>query len=176
MILKRGDKEDQNNDSDQVKDSKYINELGSVTLNANMDEAFYWYLNKILDKVNEFTRETRNLDDKEKSKRLDIVKAHFLYARNFYELRVMGNSRKNEVKQFHPCLVALVCLMDSGIVRITENHSCEHDNYVYFFATRLKFCAYSHRLYVILKRPNRSSFDRLNLIEDLKNCHKLIKA
>lgn len=175
-MVKKTDKDNQNNDL-EFKDSKYINELGSFNLNSNMEEAFYWYLNKISEKVSEFTRKNLILDEREKGKRLEKIKAHFLYARNFFELRVTNNknSRKTELKVFHPCLIALACLLDSGLVRIAEEHSCEHDDYVFFFATRLKYCAYNHRLFVVLKRPNRSSFERLNLIEDLKLCHKLIK-
>ena len=119
----------------------------------------------------------KTLTDEEKCKRDNICKAHLLYARNFYEMRVSKSIQLNiSLEKEHPCLIVLSCLLDSDALRIVETHSCKCDKYIYLFTTKVKFCAWKSKLFVILKRPNRSSIDRLNLIEDLSNCHKLIKS
>lgn len=116
------------------------------------------------------------LNETDKSKRVDICTAHLLYARNFYDMRVSGSGNlKQQLANVHPCLISLACLIDSDAVRIVESHSCACDTYVYMFATRLKFCAWKSKLYIILKKPKRSSIERLALIEDLNKCYKLIQ-
>ncbi len=143
---------------------------------ANQREAFHWYLNLINDKITNCIQQDKQLGKQDITKRLNICQAHLLYAKNFYEMRINNSQKlKLHLSNIHPCLIALACLLDSDAVRIIESHNCACDTYIYLFSTRLKFCAWKSKLYIILKKPKRSSIDRLNLIEDLTNCHKLIQ-
>lgn len=134
------------------------------------------YLNVLFDKILNCIRNSTHLNENDKTKRENISKAHLLYSKNLYETRITKSTElKVSLEKMHPCLIALSCLLDSDALRIVETHSCKCDSYIYLFSTRVKFCAWKSKLYVILKRPKRSSIDRLTFIEDLTNCHKLIK-
>lgn len=133
----------------------------------------------MFDQMVKCIQEDKNLAETDRAKRLSIANAHVLYAHNFYQMRTSTSSTnsllKLQLSKIHPCLIALACLLDSDAVRIVDSHKCECDNYIYLFATRLKFCAWKSRFYIILKRPNRSSIDRLTLIQDLTSCHRLLQ-
>ena len=132
---------------------------------SSRTEAFHWYLNLIFDTICNLTNADKSIKEEEKAKRINICKAHLLYARNFYEMRISKSAQlKANLDNIHPCLVALACLMDSDAVKVVDSHNCTCDKYVYLFSTRAKFCAWKSKLFIILKRPKRSSFDRLNLI------------
>ncbi len=134
-------------------------------------------MNLLFDKMVNCIQNSAHLSESDKTKRENICKAHLLYARNLYEMRITkSNELKVSLEKEHPCLIALSCLLDSDALRIVETHSCKCDSYIYLFSTKVKFCAWKSKLYVILKRPKRSSIDRLAFIEDLSNCHKLIKS
>lgn len=121
-------------------------------------------------------KEEKNLNMNDINKRLQITCAHLLYARNLYEMRVNNCiDIKRNLENQHPCLIALACLLDSDAVRIVESHTCSCDQYIYMFSTRVKFCSWKTKLFIILKKPKRSSIDRLNFIQDLMNCRKIIK-
>ena len=160
---------------DKIKNLTEMRELSSF---ASQVDAFHWYLNELNDTITQCIRQDVTLTDVDKTKRLNICTAHWLYARNFYEMRVNNASQQLKVHlaNTHPCLIALACLLDSDAVRIVEQHTCACDTYIYMFATRVKFCAWKSKLFIILKKPKRSSIDRLTLIEDLTSCHKLIQA
>jgi hypothetical protein len=162
------------------------NQTATAALNLTADcdvsrftsrsEAYHWFLNLISDTMTECVKSDASIIPDEKSKRFSIITAHLLYARNFYELKTKSSATlRTSLAPVHPCLVALACLLDSDAVRVVESHTCTCDTYLYLFATRLKFCAWKAKLYIILKKPKRSSIDRLTLIEDLTNCHKLIQ-
>ncbi len=120
-------------------------------------------------------QDEKTLNECDKLKRLNICKAHVSYARSFYEMRMSNSANlKLKLSSIHSCLIALACLLNSDAVQIVESHSCSCDTYVHLFATRLKFCAWKCKLYIVLKKPKRSSIERLKLIEELTNCHKLM--
>lgn len=153
-----------------------LNQMRQLDTFVSPNEAFNWYLNLLFETKTKCIQNCAQLNENERSKRLNICTAHLLYARNFYEMRIANSaSLRTALQNLHPCLIALACLLDSDAVRVVESHSCSCDSYIYLFSTRLKFCAWKAKLYIILKRPKRSSIDRLNLIEDLTRCHKTIK-
>jgi len=169
--------ENKNNKNEMQKSLTSIKELDTF---SSQIEAFEWYLKLLFDTMAKQIHEDKSLVDSDRAKRLNIANAHILYAHNFYQMRTSNNATnqyhiKNQLSKIHPCLIVLACLLDSDAVRIVDTHKCECDNYIYLFATRLKFCAWKCRFYIILKRPNRSSIDRLNLIQDLTSCHKLLQ-
>jgi hypothetical protein len=142
----------------------------------SQSEGFHWYLNLIFETISKCIQNDKTINEEHRSKRMNIAIAHLLYARNFYEMRISNsNYLKTKLAEVHPCLIALACLLDSDAVRIVESHGCVCDSYIYLFSTRLKFCAWKSKLFILLKRPKRSSFDRLNLIEDLTKLHKVIQ-
>jgi len=166
--------ENQNTDID--KDIKSLTDLRSPESFSSPEEGFHWYLNLINNKILNCIQTDTTLNDENRTKRLNIAKAHFLYSRNFYEMRISGSVQlKAKLAKIHPCLIVLAVLLDSEAVRIEESHVCVCDSYIYLFSTRLKYCAWKSKLFILLKKPKRSSFDRLNLIEDLTSCHKLIQ-
>ena len=133
-------------------------------------------MNELFEKVFDCIRNSAHLNESDKTKRENILKAHLLYSKNLYETRIAKSAELQlSLEREHPCLIALSCLLDSDALRIVETHSCKCDSYIYLFSTRVKFCVWKSKFYVILKRPKRSSIDRLTFIEDLTNCHKLIK-
>ena len=138
-------------------------------------------MNKLFEIMMISIKTDSNLSETDKKKRESICKAHLLYARNLYEMRITKSTSnpphlKDSLNDKHACVIVLSCLLDSDALRIVETHSCKCDSYVYLFSTKVKFCAWKAKLFVILKRPNRSSIDRLNLIEDISNCHKIINS
>lgn len=142
---------------------------------ASQSDAYHWYLGMISDKMMSCVEKDANIVDDEKLKRYNIITAHLLYARNFFELKIKNSlSLRSKLASIHPCLITLACLLDSDAVRIVESHSCSCDTYVYMFQTRLKFCAWKAKLFVILKKPKHSSMERLNFIEDLTSLQKLL--
>jgi hypothetical protein len=155
-----------------------LTEIRALNTFTSQTEAFHWYLNLITDTMFNCIKCDTGIQGDEKQKRSSIVTAHLLYARNFYELKIKNSSHLKttpNLLNIHPCLIALACLLDSDSVRVVESHGCACDTYLYLFSTRLKFCAWKCKLYIILKKPKRSSIDRLSLIEDLTNCHKIIQ-
>jgi len=175
-ILIQIDEKAQNTDID--KESKSLTDLRSPESFSSLDEGFHWYLNLINDTILNCINNDQTLNEENRVKRLNIAKAHFLYARNFYEMRISRSIQlktKLTTMNIHPCMIVLACLLDSEAVRIEESHVCVCDSYIYLFSTRLKYCAWKSKLFILLKKPKRSSFDRLNLIEDLTNFHKMIQ-
>jgi hypothetical protein len=163
------------NDNLELAGDENLTNIREVADFANQSEATNWYLNLLYDRMSKCVREEKSLNAVEMQKRLNIVTAHLLYARNYYEMRVNSSSDlKLKLEHTHPCLIALACLLDSDGVRIVDSHACSCDAYIYLFATRVKFCSWKSRLFIILKRPKRSSIDRLNFIENLTNCRKII--
>jgi len=165
-----------NNNTEAIKSLTSIRDLDTF---SSQPEAFEWYLKLMFDQMVKCIQEDKNLAETDRAKRLSIANAHVLYAHNFYQMRTSTSSTnsllKLQLSKIHPCLIALACLLDSDAVRIVDSHKCECDNYIYLFATRLKFCTWKSRFYIILKRPNRSSIDRLTLIQDLTSCHRLLQ-
>ncbi len=158
------------------KESKSLSDLRSPESFSSLDEGFHWYLNLINDTILNCIQTDETLNEENRAKRINIAKAHFLYARNFYEMRISRSTPMSaKLANTHPCMIVLACLLDSEAVRIEESHVCVCDSYIYLFSTRLKYCAWKSKLFILLKKPKRSSFDRLNLIEDLANCHKMIQ-
>lgn len=133
----------------------------------------------MFDQMVKCIEEDTNLSDSDRTKRFNIANAHVLYAHNFYQMKTSTSSSTSQLKlqlaKIHPCLIVLACLLNSDAVRVVDSHKCECDSYIYLFATRLKFCAWKSRFYIVLKKPNRSSIDRLTLIQDLTSCHKLLQ-
>jgi len=168
-----------NNEGFRVDDQKSLTDLKSLEKFSTQMEAFEWYLKVLFDTMIKSIHEDKSLVDSDRAKRLSIANAHALYAHNFYQMKSTSVVNQNQIKmqlaRIHPCLIVLACLLDSDAVRIVESHKCECDSYVYLFSTRFKFCAWKCRFYIILKRPNRSSIDRLTLIQDLTSCHKLLQ-
>jgi hypothetical protein len=167
-----------NTDNSQVEQD--ITELKDLSSFINQSEAFHWYLNEIFERIFDSIKKDETLTPQDKIKRDNLCRAHLLYAKNFYEMRLMKSIQattdaNNCLEGVHPCLIVLSCLIDSDAVRIVETHTCKCDTYMYFFSTKVKFCAWKSKMFVILKRPKRSSIDRLTFIEDLSNCHKMIK-
>jgi hypothetical protein len=193
LIDSKEDEEEQQTACTQ-KSLTSIRELN--TFSSQMD-AFEWYLKQLFETMTKSIREDKNLVDSDRAKRLNIANAHILYAHNFYKMRTSVTTTattttaastnassattnhqhhiKLQLLKIHPCLIALACMLDSDAVRIIDAHKCECDSYVYLFNTRLKFCAWKCRFYIVLKRPNRSSIERLNLIQDLTDCHQLLQ-
>jgi len=170
------DNEHETNEPAQTVKAQNLTSLRDLSTFASQAEAFHWFLNLINDTITSCIQMDQQLGEQDAQKRLNICQAHLLYARNFYEMRINNSSQlKTQLANIHPCLIALACLLDSDAVRIIESHNCACDTYIYLFSTRLKFCAWKSKLYIILKKPKRSSIDRLNLIEGLTNCHKLIQ-
>lgn len=159
-------------------ETQNLTDLRTLESFGSRSEAVAWYLSLLCDRMTQSIGLEKTLDENEQMKRVNVIKAHLLYSRNYYEMRTRSTTMSVEVKsqldRFHPCVIALVCLLDSDAVRIVDSHACACDSYMYLFATRVKFCAWKTKLFVILKRPKRSSFERLNLIEDLTNCRKLM--
>lgn len=167
-----------NNQKNDAKDifSESLTDLRALNTFKSHSEAFHWFLNLVSDRMSICVKNDKNINGDEKSKRFNIITAHLLYARNYYEIRINNSSQlKTHLSMYHPCLIALACLLDSDAIRIVGSHSCSCDTYIYLFSTRLKICAWKAKMFIILKRPKCSSYDRLNLIEDLKNCHKVIQ-
>lgn len=161
----------------RIIEKESLTDLRSPDSFKNEDEGFHWYLNLLNEHIVNCIKTDKTLNEANRSKRLAISKAHFLYVRNFYEMKISNSkAMKQKLVNFHPCHIVLACLFDSEAVKIEESHLCVCDTYIYLFATRLKYCAWKSKLFILLKKPKRSSFDRLNLIEDLMNCHKLIQS
>lgn len=158
------------------KESKSLTDLRSPESFVSLSEGFHWYLNLLNETIVERIQADKTLNESNRAKRLGIAKAHLLYARNFYEMKISPSaSLKQKLADVHPCLVVMAVLLDSEAVRLEESHVCVCDSYIYLFSTRLKYCAWKSKLFILLKKPKRSSFDRLNLIEDLTKCHKIIQ-
>lgn len=173
MNSKKEDKENQNDDETIAKN---LTDLRSPESFNSPEEGFHWYLNLLNDKIVNCVQTDRTLNEVNRTKRLSIAKAHHLYCKNYYEMRAASSLQlKQKLSNFHPCLLVLACLLESEAVRIEESHNCVCDTYIYLFATRVKYCAWKSKLFIFLKKPKRSSFDRLNLIEDLTSCHKIIQ-
>lgn len=156
-----------------------LTDLRSLESFGSRSEAIFWYLNMLHDQMVERVNLEGMLKPNEKVKRNHVIAAHLLYSRNYYEMKtrasVISVENKSRLDRMHPCVIALACLLDSDAVRVVDSHSCACDSYLYLFSTRVKFCAWKTKLFVILKRPKRSSFERLNLIEDLTNCRKVLQ-
>jgi hypothetical protein len=174
------------NNNDQDKENIYeskdifdpisISDLRALSSFGDQNEAFHWYLNLLFETSKNCIDTDKTLDADNKSRRLNIAIAHQLYARNFYTIRIANSSRlKYELEGTHALIIVLACLINSDSLRIVESHSCACDSYIHMFSTKVKFCAWKCKFYVLLKRPNRSSIDRLELIEHLTSCHKLIQ-
>jgi len=175
-LFTRFDNEDQHTETSSTIKAQNLTSLRELSTFTSQREAFHWYLNLINETITNCIQQDKQLGKQDVTKRLNICQAHLLYAKNFYEMRINNSQKlKLQLANIHPCLIALACLLDSDAVRIIESHNCACDTYIYLFSTRLKFCAWKSKLYIILKKPKRSSIDRLNLIEDLTNCHKLIQ-
>lgn len=173
-LNKKDEKENQNDSKTNI--GKNLTDLRIPESFSSAEEGFHFYLNLLNDKIVTCIQTDRTLNEVNRKKRLGIAKAHLLYSRNYYEMRVASSAQlKLKLANFHPCLLVLACLFESEAVRIEESHNCVCDTYMYLFATRVKYCAWKSKLFIFLKKPKRSSFDRLNLIEDLMSCHKLIQ-
>lgn len=156
--------------------SQSLTDLRELATFLSQADAFHWYLNLLFETATKCIENDQTLGVADKSRRVNIGTAHQLYARNFYGIRIVASSQlKHALADTHPCVVALACLLSSDAVRIVESHACTCDSYVYLFQTKIKFCAWKCKFYIILKRPNRSSIDRLTLIEEITNCNKLIQ-
>lgn len=166
----------ENQQNELEKECKSLTDLRSPESFVSLCEGFHWYLNLLNETIVERIQADKTLNEANRSKRLGIAKAHLLYARNFYEMKISpSTSLKQKLADIHPCLVVMAVLLDSEAVRLEESHVCVCDSYIYLFSTRLKYCAWKSKLFILLKKPKRSSFDRLNLIEDLTKCHKIIQ-
>lgn len=166
----------ENQQNELEKESKSLTDLRSAESFVSLCEGFHWYLNLLNETIVERIQADKTLTEANRSKRLGIAKAHLLYARNFYEMKISTSaSLKQKLAEIHPCLVVMAVLLDSEAIRLEESHVCPCDSYIYLFSTRLKYCAWKSKLFILLKKPKRSSFDRLNLIEDLTKCHKIIQ-
>lgn len=165
----------ENNDLQQANLTQSLTEIRDLSTFSTKQEGVHWYLNLIFETISKCIQFDKKLVEPERVKRLNVATAHLLYARNFYEVKIADPELKQKLAPLHPCLIALACYQDSDALRISESHDCVCDSYIFLFSTRLKFCAWKNKLFIFLKRPKRSSFDRLNLIEDLTNCHKLLK-
>lgn len=167
------------NDANKTDDQKSLTGMRDIETFSTQVEAFEWYLKLLFDTMTKSIHDDKSLVDSDRAKRLNIANAHALYAHNFYQMKTTCVVNQHQIKlqlaRVHPCLIVLACLLDSDAIRIVESHKCECDSYVYLFSTRFKFCAWKCRFYIILKRPNRSSIDRLTLIQDLTSCHKLLQ-
>jgi hypothetical protein len=193
LIDSKEDEEEQ-----QTCTHKSLTSIRELNTFSNQMDAFEWYLKQLFETMTKSIRDDKNLVDSDRAKRLNIANAHILYAHNFYKMRTSVTTTttttttntscssssattnqqhhiKLQLLKIHPCLIALACMLDSDAVRIIDAHKCECDSYVYLFNTRLKFCAWKCRFYIVLKRPNRSSIERLNLIQDLTDCHQLLQ-
>ena len=109
---------------------------------ATQNESFHWYLNILFETMFSCIQSDKQLSSDEKIKRDHICRAHLLYARNFYEMRITKSTQlKARLENEHACLIALACLFDSEVLRIVETHSCKCDTYVHLFSTKIKYCA-----------------------------------
>jgi hypothetical protein len=155
--------------------STCLTEIKPSTLFASQFDGVMWYFNLLSDTMKQHIKECRNFDATEQDQRICMVNAHQLYAKNLYEVRLnTSKSLRTLLKPMHPCTIAMSCLLDSDAIRICDTHNCSYDNCVYLFSTKIKFCTWKTKYYVVLKKPKRSSLERLNLIENLINCHKLL--
>lgn len=151
--------------------SKFV--LSQASLEDKGGEGFEWYLSNLVDAMYKLVIQDQRYCQDDKEKRQKILNAHASYARNAYELK--SEHRHNRFDSFNPLLTALACLIDSDLVKIVDSHNCNYDDYLYAFETRIKFCTWKCKLYVILKRPKRSSLMRLRFIEELRKCHKQLE-
>lgn len=156
-----------------------LTEIKSLDYFESQSDGIIWYFNLLCDKMLFYINDNKDLKIHERKLRLNMVNAHLLYVKNLYEVRIVSSKNlKQLLSPIHPCIIALALLLDSDAIRICESHSCNqqtYDNYLYIFSTKIKFCSWKAKYYIILKKPKQSSFDRLNLIEDLINCHKLLQ-
>lgn len=156
-----------------------LTDLRPLNSFESRSDAIFWYLNLLHDHMVNSVKQEGTLKPNEQTKRIHVISAHLLYSRNYYEMKTRASAlsvdAKSRLDQMHPCIVALACLLDSDAVRVVDSHTCACDSYLYLFSTRVKFCSWKTKLFVILKRPKRSSFERLNLIEDLMNCRKIFQ-
>lgn len=173
------EQEDLGCDENRLEFKTNLTDLRALESFQSRSEAIGWYLSLLHDHMVECVNLQSSLKPNEKEKRNHVIAAHLLYSRNYYEMKTRAGTMSVEAKSrldcVHPCVVALACLHDSDAVRVVDAHTCACDTYLYLFSTRVKFCAWKTKLFVILKRPKRSSFERLNLIEDLMNCRKILQ-
>lgn len=142
----------------------------------SQSDAIVWYFNLLCDTMLVQIKDNNNFKSQELSSRVNMVNAHLLYVKNLYDVRIAVSKQLKElISSIHPCIVALALLNGSGALSICDSHACEYDSYIYLFSTKIKFCSHKAKYYIILKKPKQSSFDRLNLIESLINCQKLIQ-
>jgi hypothetical protein len=175
-LEKQQQKQDQQVLDKKMKKFTCLTEIKPDSLFANHADGLIWYFNLLCDTMLFNIRDCKHLSSVESKERLHVANAHLLYVKNLYEVRIaLSKHLKNLVSDVHPCIVALSLLLDSGAVRICESHSCVCDNYIYLFSTKIKFCSWKAKYYLILKKPKQSSIDRLNLIEKLINCQKLVQ-
>ena len=168
-----------NSDEGQAKKRQFtcLTDIKPLSLFENQSDAIIWYLNLLLCDTMLFkVKDIKTFTNQESSSRVNMVNAHAKYAKNLYEVRIASSSQLKEViSPIHPCIIALALLNDSGALCVCESHTCEYDSYIYLFSTKIKCCSYKAKYYIVLKKPKQSSFDRLNLIEGLINCQKLIQ-
>jgi len=152
-----------------------LTEIKPSSLFATQSDGVFWYFSLLSDTMIHYIKECKQFDATEQAQRINMINAHQLYAKNLYEVRLnTSRSLSTLIKPLHPCVIAMACLLDSDAICICDNHNCSFDSYVYLFSTKIKFCAWKTKYYIILKKPKRSSLERLNLIENLINCHKLL--
>jgi len=153
-----------------------LTELKPLSEFESQNDGVLWYFNLLRETMSSLVNQTKEMSDDDKQRRLNMISAHHLYAKNFYEMRSASSKNlRNFLVNMHPCVIALACLLDSDAIRIVESHCCVYDCYVYLFSTRIRFCCWKAKYYIILKKPKRSSIGRLNLIEELINCFKLLQ-
>jgi hypothetical protein len=164
-------------DSQEIKGNKVtcLTEIKPASLFATQSDGVAWYFGLLSDTMKHYIKECKNFDANEQDQRINMINAHQLYAKNLYEMRIAtSKTLRTLLKPMHPCTIAMSCLLDSDAIRICDTHNCSYDSCVYLFSTKIKFCAWKTKYYLILKKPKRSSLERLNLIENLINCNKLL--
>jgi hypothetical protein len=168
-----------NSEEGEAKKRQFTNltDIKPLSLFQNQSDAILWYLNLLLCDTMLFkVKDNKTFSNQELSSRVNMVNAHAKYVKNLYEVRIASSIQlKQLISSIHPCIIALALLNDSDALCVCESHSCEYDSYIYLFSTKIKCCSYKAKYYIVLKKPKQSSFDRLNLIESLINCQKLIQ-
>ena len=153
-----------------------LTEIKSLKLFETHADGVIWYFNLLCDTMMFYIKDNKQLSSQEMNVRIHMANAHLLFVKNLYQVRIASSKQLKElISSIHPCIVALSLLNESGALGIWDAHNCAYDNYVYIFSIKIKFCSCKVKYFIILKKPKLSSFDRLNLIESLINCQKLVQ-
>lgn len=153
-----------------------LTDIKSPSAFATLTDSVLWYLKLLCDTMYCNINELKDMSLDEKRRRFKLIQAHYLYAKNSFEIKITKSKLLDySLRQLHPCIISLAFLHESGAVRILDSHSCPHDTYIHLFSTKIKFCNCATLYYIALKKPSRSSMQRLNMINELNYCIKLLK-